>query len=478
MLIKTFDGTKAERENCRKIKGKFYEMNRQCFFMPDGKWHRINNGKIVKNHRTGKFVFISNELTEGIIDNKMTLGYYSKDLAKEVEVINNGLRMSCIDRNVLRGLNAEEDLASGEFYIENEFSEDLLKLLKQKNIRSKYNLPFNYRCDSLLGEVSGYFNKYFKGSEFKHSFYKYLPNVTFGVEYETGNGRISQDLMLQNGLIPVRDGSIANNLQNLPYEYATIILKGKTGLQAIKSQCNLLKSYCVNYYRNSLHVHIGNIPISKEYIYSLYLIGISIEKELYKMFPKALIDTSSFKRRSYCNPLRKFRFKNNDLENNFNKIFNYLAMDDELEFEDFKKPHPEDINNKAKWNIETRYHLINFVTAIFGKNQTIEFRIHTPTFNEDKIVNWLYITSAICNFAYENKDDISKKSKISVSIKDIMIDQYKDKSNLLYEYLYNYIEYRKDLMNKHESSGDTIGKLDVENDNLNNFNFKIKSLIE
>ena len=40
------------------------------------------------------------------------------------------------------------------------------------------------------------------------------------------------------------------------------------------------------------------------------------------------------------------------------------------------------------------------------------------------------------------------------------------------------MEYRKDLMQKHKESGDIYGKLDVENDNLSGFDYKLKSLIE
>lgn len=473
MIVKTYNGTKALKEKCRKIRGSYYEMNKQCFLMPDGKWHRINNGKITKDYDSGDYVFISEQLENGVIgretDGTLKLGFFKKNLAKNVNIHTGMDILKCLNRNIAENTDAKECIGDGRFYL-NESSDDYLN--KKAIYKGYENLRLDYRCDSKLASTTKSFEQYFKGESFKHSFHKMLPEITFGIEVETDNGRVPQDLMMQNGLIPVKDGSLRHDGVS-PYEYATIILNGKKGLQAISKQCELYNKYCTQSYMNSMHIHIGGIPITKEYVVAAYKIVKQIQGELYEMFPKSIQNTSSFKNQDYCNPLKGFRFKKGDVEYNFDKIYKYLAMDSEAEFMKFKNYHPKDPENRSKWNVKTRYSIVNFIPTIFGPNGTVEFRIHTSTFNEDKIVNWLYLISAICWYAYENKHiDDFKELRLSNVIDSIY------PSSILRDYLKDYVQYRKDLMLKHEESGDVVGKLDVDNDNLNDFKSKVKSLIE
>jgi len=70
------------------------------------------------------------------------------------------------------------------------------------------------------------------------------------------------------------------------------------------------------------------------------------------------------------------------------------------EFHKFSnKNHPQDPHGEHKWMINSRYHIINLVPFLFGKRGTIEFRVHPPTLNPIKAINWLFICNAILKFA-------------------------------------------------------------------------------
>lgn len=277
---------------------------------------------------------------------------------------------------------------------------------------------------------------------------------------------------MQAGLIPVKDGSLRNKDGTQPYEYATIIHKGKNGMQAISKQCDLLNKYCTQSHFNSLHIHIGGIEISKEYVVTLYSIIKYIQKELFELFPESLKSTRTFKQRDYTNPIRRIRFLPKDIDGNFDLIYKHLGMQDNLKFNGFNAKHPKDPEGTHKWDVHSRYSIVNLVPLLFGPNGTTEFRIHTSTFNKDKVVNWLFITSAICQYAFDNKGKITfSKLRLSHIIKNVYTN------NMLNSYLLAYIKYRKKLMIEHKIQLDTIGKFDVESDNINNFNYKFKSLI-
>ena len=60
--VETISGNVVPRNKCRRINGNYYEINKDCFLMTDGKYHRIDNGKIEFDHETNKYVLISEVL--------------------------------------------------------------------------------------------------------------------------------------------------------------------------------------------------------------------------------------------------------------------------------------------------------------------------------------------------------------------------------------------------------------------------------
>jgi hypothetical protein len=477
-LIKTFDGSMAPKDKCRRILKEYYEENKQCFFMPDGKWHRINNGKIFFNHETKEYVLGNKNMVYGIVgfekDFLFKYGYFTPNVAKNIHIHDGNKKLPCLSRDIAKNLDYKEVIGDGVFYS----NQNIYSSENKYHIYKTYSKRMDYRCGYRLKETTDAFNKYFIGDELKHQFYKYLPEVTFGIEYETENGRLPEDLMLQNGLIPVRDGSLRKNGYE-PFEYATIIHDGKVGLQAVKKQCDLLQKYCVTGLNCSTHIHIGNKNITKNYISSMYILGVELQEEIYSMFPKYYRNTSKFKGTGtdYCNPLNKLKLTK-ESESNFDIISKEICNYDGWNFKTFGMEHPSDPENRSKWNIPSRYKWQNLIPTIFGKSGTVEFRIHGPTFNHDKIINWLYIISAIVKFAEKYKNEISSNPELisNINLKRIILDVYED-SNVLSNYLLEYVEYRKSLMKEHSKMGDCIGKIDLKEDNILNFKSNIKSLV-
>jgi hypothetical protein len=141
-------------------------------------------------------------------------------------------------------------------------------------------------------------------------------------------------------------------------------------------------------------------------------------------------------------------------------------------------PHPRDGSNNFdhKWNIDMRYCHTNLINLLFGKRGTVEFRLHTASFNKDKIINWLFIVNAICKFSYKYRDVYSSKPVDQcLTLADILANTY---STSLSSILISYVEYRKQFMSEcFKKHNDGIGTIDVEADNLNGWSSPIKSLI-
>lgn len=599
-IIHTFDGSTALREKCKKIKGKYYEENRQCFFV-NGRWYRINSGFIEKDWGINKWILKSDtrNLSEGIVDfntssdkpiwGKFTSSRLDNVIGEEVKISDKcetveenkfsyqlkytptntdftnqyiasteedeffasiednisdsideetGLNFSEYsnesgfvsaltnigDRNLnfqqlsnalaryreyqrttgirpiirrntdLRNdsevkwksssnsrinyvnyLNEEvaikcglvEDVSTGNFHFK-----DTFKDYNEPGVRSfrGYNFSINYQAKYKIAEFSEIYNLYNKFYDSDIS--KLLCGRTFGIEFESSRGNIPERHLWKNGLIALRDGSITS------YEYSTIPLSGQTGLNSIKKHCELLQKYTLIDKNCSLHIHLGNLPISKEFFMSTYILNNSLEDEIYSMFPPYYKETGKFKStgHNYCNPLRKFRFtKEDSLDTKFDRIYQYYSSG--MPFENFEpREHPNDNRGTSKWRVgPARYHFISFLPYLFGNSKTIEFRIHGPSQNPTKILNWLFITNAILEYSIRYSNMIIDKSTTTllyknITLADIISIIYKDNPNVI-KYLIEYIEYRKEFIqnsvNKYE---DMWGKIELETDKEFTFN--------
>lgn len=469
-IVKTFDGSKAYAKNCKKFNdGNFYEMNRQCFLMPDGRWYRINSGKICLDHETGKYVFANANLTRGVVKiekGNLIFGYYTPNKGKNIEIVINGKIYKCISANILNncGLRFVQDLFTGNYLnIEscNNDKASFKRAFLKKQRGHSYSVEPEYSVSSRLNEFQKYFDKNIP-EEKVMPYWKHLPNFTYGIEYETYRGIIPENLCFATGLIYLKDGSLRYS-DGIANEYASVVMDKKSVMKGIKAQTRVLNTYCDRSPNESLHLHIGGFPYgNRSKVENLFKVLKAVEDEVYSMFPRFVEHTSIYKNtgKDYCSKLPNL---NNDNNNKplFDKIILYLT-NGTANPDTYKcgMKNPLDPNNKSKWNVNGRYHWVNFDSLLF-KQGTVEFRIHTNTFNKDKIAAWIFITSAILDYAMNND------CPDHLTLEDVLVYSYGSKSPLLCTYLAHYVGYRKNLMNTYQNKyRDFIGVLDVKKDSI------------
>lgn len=261
-------------------------------------------------------------------------------------------------------------------------------MIQEMYTRGRGIFPYNFSRRYEAIESFGIFkNKQQIINEKEFPLSKHL-RYTFGLEFETSEGIVPENLCFRDGLIPLRDGSITG------LEYSTVVLKGNEGLNLLAQQVETLKKYTVFNKECSLHIHLGGFPLTDKSLFRLYKLCLHLQNtgELASLLPPLTFRTSAYKNsgKDYCRPLPEYRdFK--DL---------YYALVGEPFLGSFEQPHPNDPSRNQKWHIPTRYYWINFINAFCYKvNKTIEFRFLRPTYNLRKILVWMYIMNAILAFS-------------------------------------------------------------------------------
>jgi hypothetical protein len=457
-IVKTYDGTTAERRSCRFIKGCYYVKNKQCFFI-DGQWYRIDSGKIIFDYESREWIIIgSKDLTKGIVGfdkDEFLFGSFSKNVNKNIYLYSPSIGFQLtLDEQILSERTEFREGLNGVYYNE----KDIKSLPKEFTTKLRprredyYTFGYNYGSDILIPTFRKRFNDNFKGDPLKSDAYKYISGFTFGVEFETDRGAIPEKYLINNGLIACRDGSISG------FEYTTIPLEGETGIQCIKKVCDLITKYCSCSVNESMHVHIGMYPKTVRTIASLYRLSIILQREIYSMFPYYYADTSQFKRKGYCNPMyRAGEFASNPREI-FEEIFYYLSNGST--FKTFPTSnHPLDRSGQHKWEISPRYHWLNFIPIIWGTRGTVEFRCHTPTLSATKTIYWLFILIAILKYAKSHVKELTtvKQAELpKITLTSILNSVYPRKISRIL------IKYMEDRKAHYKSKQDPTGELEIK----------------
>ena len=107
---------------------------------------------------------------------------------------------------------------------------------------------------------------------------------------------------------------------------------------------------------------------------------------------------------------------------------------------------------------------------MFGSNNTIEFRVHIPTRDKIKVLNWLYICSAIVKYAetMHNKPNCLDNVK-SLTLKSIFNSVYPSD---LANYLNDYVSHRKSERKINDAANDFIGETEIRNEMNGNIYFE------
>lgn len=460
-LVTTVSGNQIPRNKCRYISKEYYEINKDCFFMEDAKWHRINNGQIEFDHESETYVLIDRvKLISGIVaiskDGTIQHGYFSKNPLRNI-VFNDS---HCLSEEAIIGKRVVEQLSTGYFYTEGTKSESSLN---KKGIGSRYSFQLDYSASSKLGSFTEIYNNIKKdAAKTVCPFTKELNDASFGFEFETDNGFIPERKIYSHGLIPLRDGSLRHDGLE-PFEFTTIPLSGNDGINTLCNISEVLQKYTTISHRCALHVHIGGYKGSDKFVVALHRLMLRIQDEIYSMFPENYRFTSQdgFKQKDYCAPIKNIKIlKSASVKDNFEKIFSFYCNGAE-NFKGFNvTPHPLDREERHKWNVDYRYFIVNMIPFIWGKSGTIEWRVHPPTQNKDKIINWLFITNGILKFVDKHKEKIADFEDLrDIDLAFIMQDIYSDD---LSARLNNYISFRKHYMIGMDSKGLTELKNDLD----------------
>lgn len=442
--VKTFDGSKALRSDCRKIQGEYYkigdpevENSGQCYYI-DGKYWRITTGKIVYDFSIMRYTQKNSSHIYGVIavesDGTVKLGHFSNTLPFEFAYLYHDgeggnrypiLDPSSIDPNGVYRYKRSEDA----YYHKTKVKTSTLHSLK--SVSSDYKRSLEYGAGPYISEYTKYFNKYYnpeKLYDFVEKYGDFIKDYTFGVEFESIRGRIPERLHKPLGLIPLRDGSISG------LEYVTIPLSGKKGLNAVIDSCNMLDVHTSYDDSCSTHLHIGNVPRTEEFFLAFFKVICLLQEELFSFFPIYKKHNYSVKRQNYTKPLplniamsldRSITSKK-QVRDNFELLFQWLSGGssyvDNFSSLSSVRSHPSDPENRSKWNINSRYYHVNFIPLLFGNKQTIEFRIHTPTYDGNKIMNFIALCTSLIDFTIKNESKILKDfSKFkNLSVNDVL----------------------------------------------------------
>ena len=474
----TIKGEELPISKCRKFNTLYYKIgdvnikNSGDCYLINGKCYREETGLIVYNHSVNQYVILDNTLIRGVVDiieNELIIGYFNNSLKYSKVIDKMGKPVYLYNPEIFKN-NKEyrEQLSTGNFCHISKLSANKFNTILFPNKDYKYSLPYDSK-GIIEYHLKGY-KEY--NPEISNNIKNYAPlleKLSFGLEFETTKGFIPDRILEQYGLIPLRDGSISG------IEYVTVPMEGEKGLQCTADILKVLKERTeYNDDTCSLHLHLGNIPRTKEFILAFFKVGMKIQDEMFQMFPLYKKYNYHIKNKNYSAPLPTFEIlsqldpsiNSDNIDVNFGVLYRYLSMG-----QDFKSvsnnldnvlSHPADPNGNQKWNVKPRYFLYNVIPLIFGNKQTIEFRIHTPTYDINKILPFIFMNSLIVNFTIQNQERIlSGKILNSYGLLDILFNQIDTydilNRNVFRDLMYSYIERRKNYCEDQILKGNILG---------------------
>ena len=476
----TIKGEEWPISQCRKFNKLYYKLgdiniqNSGDCYLINGKCYREETGLIVYNYSIKEYVILNDNLLQGVVDvadGNLIIGYFNNNTKYSKITDKNGKSHWLYNVEIFNN-NKEyrEHLSTGNFYHISTLQAWKFNKIEFPNKNYKYSLPYDSK-GIIENNLKNYNENY--NPEISQNIKNYAPlleNLSFGLEFETTKGHIPDRVLNQYGLIPLRDGSISG------IEYVTVPMEGEKGLQCtadilkeLKKRTSYSDETC------SLHLHLGNIPRTKEFILAFFKVGMKIQDEMFQMFPLYKKYNYHIKNKNYSAPLPTFEIlsqldpiiDSRNIDENFGILYKYLSMG-----QDFKSvgnnlenvlSHPADPNGNQKWLVKCRYFLYNLVPLIFGNKQTIEFRIHTPTYDVNKILPFIFMNGLIVNFIIRNQDSILSNKNIlnNYNLLDILLTQIDmhdiSNRNQFRDLMYDYIEKRKNYCERQILKGNIVG---------------------
>lgn len=369
----------------KEINGVKYEKNVTCFKIGT-KWYAIDNPAIAYDNAKKCWALKAN-LTEGIINNKGEMGFFTPNLFSVLTPY--GLYLNPNDCP---------------------YSLDKLAYEKSGGVTKKavkHDIALAYSFSENKGYIQAIVKEYEKSirkiSTEAIKTAKYLKGYSFGIEYETSDGTIPGILLGDLGLVPLKDGSLRRSNGVEPYEYATVPMTGAKGLQSIADQAYFLENYCEYDSDCSLHLHIGNLRTDRPFVVALYKLCTILQGELYDMCAPYKRDPQYFLGSNLKNGDRRKNYARllpgipeTSVNAFYREIFKLVSDGHEFSSDcHIGSSHPVD----KKWNHNNRYYCVNFEHMFLGNAGTVEFRISEMSFDSARIINWLLICAAIVRYA-------------------------------------------------------------------------------
>ena len=473
-IVITVQNEKLPISKCKNFNKLWYKIgdtkikdSGDCYLI-NNKYYRQETGLIVFNYSINEYMIKNDNLIEGVVEfvnNEPLFGNFEKDTSLPSVTLENGMTYYILNYNSIEN-NKEyrEHLGSGDFYHISRMAANKFNTLNIPKQEYKYSLPYDSK--GITDKFINIYKEKYK-SEISPNIKKYagiLGDLSFGLEFETTKGFIPSRILDQTGLIPLRDGSISG------IEYVTIPLEGAKGLQTVVDLLKPLKERTVFNDSCSLHLHLGNIPRTKEFILSFFKLTCMVQDEIFSMFPIYKKYNFRIKNKNYSAPYPIFDLMSrmdpvintNNINENFNILYTFLS-----EGQDFSEVgydlknvnfHPRDPEGTQKWNIHTRYFIHNLIPLIFGNKTTVEFRIHTPTYDVNKIIPFILINSILVNYAIENQKHILsnksffyKKTLFSI-ISEYLRSKVSDNGSLE-DSIMDYLSIRKSVTESQNADG-------------------------
>lgn len=481
-VITLSSGETEYRENCKRIKGDWYVMNKTCFYI-NGVWYRVSSGLIDIDHETKQW-FIKKEMPKNIItgvvdikDYKPVLGFFSVNCFNNTKVHIEGLgEYVALNKDILERNGYAEDLSTGVYFSTKHVAPNKLKQIKNvvDHTAKGYNIEDNKH--EYITKKTLYETFPTEISKEARVYGKMLGDLTFGIELEAAKGYLPEHLQNQLGVVICRDGSLKDENGKPGPEFVSIPLTGAKGLQTVVNIGRELSKRTVLDIKCSYHVHLGNLNINRLFLVSLFRLSYKIQNELFLMFPYYKANPEGIKEKNYnqklpslgiywADPAMSKSAFENYINESYKKIFVWLSgghvPDNIFNAKVHKHPQPH------KWDRKARYYWMNAMNTIFSERGTVEFRPHTPTTNPQKIINWLFICNAIVRYASLNSKDIltNRKNKVTLNkILDYYADNFSSKGKFLSEYLKAYVNERKERFIRDYEAGDRISSWEIEED--------------
>jgi len=491
MNVITINGETIDKKLTRKIKNlqdtfAYYKIGVNNI-KDSGDCYQINNifytiekGRVVWDYYLNQYV-LKTTTYEGIINNNFEKGYFSKTTPDTAVLYldNESVSQLCISVTVAEELgyiNGEYNLYYNPKYFT--YEQILPRQYVDKNYKN--SLPYNFKDN--IEECTKNFKKFQIIKDFEiENYYEQLKTVldtySFGIEIETTKGMISPELYETLGVRPVRDGSITG------LEYVTIPLTGKKGLYAFVKIVEMINKYTSHDYTCSMHIHVGNIPRTMEFIVAMFKTMYHLQNEIYRLFPTYKQFDTGIKRQCYTAPLSShtmaslnYDYKSEDnLKNDYQKIVYELSG----KYEDYKKfvdlsdihNHPYDPSENSKWNMKARYKIQNLIPLVFTNKQTVEYRIFTVPDTVEKAISFLTLALSITHFVNLNKSYIIQNQKCidPININKIFNHTLDNKYNQL-----EHLQLREEVVRNHiNSKGGFFEEKDI---NLNKYGRNIKNM--